>query len=676
MAKNLIIVESPAKANTISKYLGPDFEVRASMGHVRDLPASKLGVDTEANFLPTYIIPTKAKKTITALKSALKGKNRVLLATDLDREGEAIAWHISEALDLPNQKKLVIQRITFDEITKEALQAAVASPGTINQKLVDAQQARRVLDRLVGYTLSPVLWKKIYKGLSAGRVQSVALRLVVERERERTRFKPIEYWSLKALLAKGQETFSALLVQYQGKKIEQLTLKTGQEIESIIKELDRTTYLVKSLESKNTKRRPYAPYTTSTLQQDAVNKLNLSSKRVMQIAQRLYEAGQITYMRTDSVALASSAVEVIRHYLTKTYGAEYLPTKPNYYLNKSKNAQEAHEAIRPTDPTLKAKDVSTDASAQKVYDLIYRRTLASQMKEADLEQTTVVVEAGKSLFRASGQRILFPGFLQVWGKEEKEESFLPSLIIGQELKLTELLSEQHFTEPPPRYSEASLIKTLEEQGIGRPSTYAPIIDTLQQRRYVRLEQRRFIPEEVGYLVTDLLVEHFPEIVDFGFTAEMEAKLDLIAQGEAEYAPTLQAFWQPFSQKVEENTQKIAKVDTTEKTNILCPKCGSPMLIRMGRFGKFLACSRFPDCKTTQPLSLAQPTGLSCPRCGKPLIEKRAKRGIFYGCSGYPDCKVAVWKKELLPAKIAELEKEGMELPFKEQALDGLIEKTA
>ncbi|MBU6389460.1 type I DNA topoisomerase [Patescibacteria group bacterium] len=667
MAKNLVIVESPAKAGTIEKYLGPEYQVMASMGHVRDLPASKLGVEVEKEFQPTYVIPPKARKTITSLKNALKDKESVYLATDLDREGEAIAWHISQALDL-DQRSIRVARITFDEITKPAITAAITHPRSLNQQLVDAQQARRVLDRLVGYTLSPVLWKKIYKGLSAGRVQSVALRLIVDRERERQDFKPVEYWTLKALLAKQSgERFLATLTEYQKKKIEQQTIKTEAEVQKIIDGLGGADYRVQKVEKKPVKRHPYAPYTTSTLQQDGVNKLQISSKRLMQVAQKLYEAGLITYMRTDSVSLADTAVAAIREKIQADYGQTYLPAKPNYYRNKSKNAQEAHEAIRPTDPS--RRELDGDAVTKKVYDLIWRRAVASQMQPAELEQTTATVAAKEAVFRASGQRIVFPGFLKVWGSDNKEEQLLLVLKEGEAVQLQELQSEQHFTEPPPRYTEASLIKTLEELGIGRPSTYAPTIDTLIQRRYVTVEQRRFTPEEAGYLVTDLLVQHFPEIVDQNFTADMEEKLDRVATGEARYGQILSNFWEPFSRQVEENTSKIEKVDTSQPTDQLCPACGAPMVIKMGRYGKFLACTRFPECKTTQPLIATEPTGLICPACGKPLVQKRARKGIFFGCSGYPACTVALWKKEQLPAKIEELAKEGAELPYRKESLE-------
>jgi DNA topoisomerase-1 len=666
MAKNLVIVESPAKAATIERYLGSDYQVLASMGHVRDLPASKLGVDVDDAFVPTYVTPPKARKTIKALKDALKGKETVYLATDLDREGEAIAWHVAAALDLASQPKLTVRRITFDEITKDAIQHAVAHPRDLDLQLVDAQQARRVLDRLVGYTLSPILWKKIYKGLSAGRVQSVALRLVVERERERQAFNPVEYWSLQADLAAAEvPEFVAGLIEYAGKKIEQLTLQSGAEAATIVESLADKQFVVASLVVKRQKRHPLAPYTTSKLQQDGVNRLGMSARRVMQAAQRLYEAGHITYMRTDSVALASTAVAGLREVIVAIYGSDFLPPKAPVYHASSKGAQEAHEAIRPTHP--ENLQVSGDSGEQKLYDLIRRRTLASQMKDADIEVTTALVEAGKAVFRASGSRIVFPGFLSAWGNDAKE-SVLPKLDEAEILRLISLRPEQHFTEPPPRFTEASLIKKLEELGVGRPSTYAPTIGTLSERGYVRSEQRQLVPEEVGFTVTDLLVTHFANVVDSNFTATMEEELDKVATGQSGYAGLLGDFWTPFKKQIDENSDKIEKVVEEETTDELCPVCQAPMTVKRSRFGKFLACSRFPECRGTKSLVQMQPTGLSCPHCGKDLIEKRARRGVFYGCSGYPECTVALWNKEQLPAKVAELEAGGVEVPFKEQSL--------
>lgn len=674
MASNLVIVESPAKAGTIGKYLGKDYQVIASMGHVRDLPASKLGVDTGDGFAPSYVIPPKARQVIKKLKEAAKGKKTIYLATDLDREGEAIAWHIAEALGLEGQKDIAIQRITFDEITEDAVRYAVAHPRDLNRELIDAQQARRVLDRLVGYTLSPILWKKIYKGLSAGRVQSAALRLIVEREREREDFKPQEYWSLDAELAEpnSPDTFLAKLVQYEGKKIETQTLTDSATVDGIIGSLQGETYVVADIETKITKRKPAPPYTTSTFQQDAVNKLNMTARSAMRAAQSLYEAGHITYMRTDSLNLASTAIEAIRGYVAIQYGKEYLPAKAVYYKSKSKNAQEAHEAIRPTHP--ERTSVSGNAAEQKVYDLIRRRALACQMQPADIEQTGVNVNAGKAVFRATGSRIVFPGFL-VLGRDDKEDKTLPAaLAVGNTLDLRKLLPEQHFTEPPPRYSEASLIKALEELGIGRPSTYAPTVATLMDRNYVRIEQKRLVPEEAGYMVTDLLKKHFPDIVDYSFTANMEERLDEVAEGKTEYASLLRGFWEPFEKQVKEGEGSIEKVTTHTETDTPCPNCGAPMLLRRSRFGTFLGCSKFPECKTilsTEPEKEDNAPSLICPHCGKALRSKRARRGIFYGCSGYPSCTFAIWKPEQMGNKIQELEKEGMEMPFKEQALASL-----
>lgn len=670
-AKNLVIVESPAKAGTIEKYLGSDYQVMASMGHIRDLPASKIGVDTAANFAPAYVVPMKARKTLKNLKEAMKGKEKVLLATDLDREGEAIAWHISQALEL-EKLKIKFERITFDEITKGAILEAITKPREIDYNLVDAQQARRVLDRLVGYTLSPILWKKIYKGLSAGRVQSVALRLIVDRERERDAFKPVEYWSLIAEMLKKAQTEPLIkgnLVQYAGKKIEQLTLKTAQEVDSIVEALKSQEYIVKSVEKKATKRRPYAPYTTSTFQQDAVNKLGITAKNAMRAAQRLYESGYITYMRTDSVDLASVAVEAIRECVISNYGEKYLPAKPNFYKTGTKKAQEAHEAIRPTNPNMTENELKAEKIEQKVYGLIRRRAIASQMANAELEQTGVNISAGEAIFRVNGQVIVFPGFLAVWAGEQKDENVLPEMKEGEVLNLQKLNKEQHFTEPPPRYSEATLIKSLEEEGIGRPSTYSPTIDTLMARNYVQLDQKRFVPEEAGYLVTDLLKEHFSEIIDLKFTADMEQKLDGVAEGTTTYVELLSNFWEPFSKKIEQEVGTIVKIDTSEETDEKCDKCGAPMLIKRGRFGKFLACSAFPECKNAKPLNKPEDTGLLCPICGKALVQKKAKRGIFFGCSGYPDCKFAIWKKEALITKIEELEKEGTLMPFKEKSIE-------
>jgi DNA topoisomerase-1 len=639
------------------------------MGHIRDLPSSKLGVNVEDKYSPQYIVPVKARKNLTAIKNALVGKKEVLLATDLDREGEAIAWHIAEVLELAKKDDLVVKRITFDEITEGAIKSAIAHPRDLDMQLVNAQQARRVLDRLVGYSLSPILWRKIYRGLSAGRVQSAALRLIVDREKERDAFRPIEYFTVEANLNAKAGTFSAQLAVYNGKKIEAQGLRDRGEVDKILATLKEAAYSVQSIQRKPLTRKPYPPYTTSTFQQDSVNKLGLSARKAMMVAQRLYEDGFITYMRTDSTDLAQTAVATIRGVVEEVYGKEYLPEKPPVYRSKTQNAQEAHEAIRPTNPARTTVPAGKDPASQKVYDLIRRRAIASQMASARLEQTSVDIVAGPGLFRATGQVVQFPGFLAIWQNEGKEEKLLTPVEEGEVLNLIELKDEQHFTEPPPRYSEATLIKALEEQGIGRPSTYAPTIDTIIKRRYVYLEQKRFVPEQVGKAVIDLLLNHFPEIVDLGFTAEMESRLDRIAEGEANYESTLDDFWKPFQAKIDTSQEGIEKVDLSEETDQVCPNCGAPMLIKMGRFGKFLACSKFPECKTTQPLTQAQPTGLICPLCGKELAQRRSRRGFFFGCTGYPDCKFAVWKREQLPSKIEDLAKEGIEMPFREKALE-------
>lgn len=685
MARNLLIVESPAKAHTIEKYLGSDYQVVASMGHIRDLPSSKMGVDTDNHFAPQYVIPPKARPNLKKLKDALKSKPKVYLATDLDREGEAISWHIQEALELEKQG-IKFQRITFDEISKSALLKALDNPREINQKLVDAQQARRVLDRLVGYTLSPVLWRKLYKGLSAGRVQSVALKLIVDREIEREKFKPEEYWSIAALLETNQKAnFKARLVSYKEQKLEPQSIKTAGEAQNIVDQLIKAEYQVKKIEAKVVNRKASAPYTTASFQQDVVNKLGMSAKNGMRAAQHLYEQGLITYMRTDSVDIAKEALEQIRAQIGLEFGAQYLPPKPNYYRNKQKQAQEAHEAIRPVNPQLKSVEIK-DQSAKKVYDLIWRRAIGSQMLPAEIEQTSVDIQAGEGIFRATGQRILFPGFLALYpkrleaieGKAQTEETesenevdqLLPKLTEGEKLNCLEVLQDQHFTEPPPRFSEASLIKALEEYEIGRPSTYAPTIDTILARHYVQLEQKRFVPEMIGRKVTELLAEHFPDVVDLQFTAKMEDQLDQVADGKESYVSVLEQFWGPFKAKVDQKTEAIPKVDLTEETDEICPECGAPMLIKMGRFGKFLACSKFPDCKTTKPLQVNAESGLTCPRCNQPLNWRKSKKGSFLGCSGYPKCQFALWKPEQLPEKIKELEKEEV-LPFKQQAIEAM-----
>lgn len=650
----LVIVESPAKARTIQKYLGSGYKVVSSLGHVRDLPKSDLGVDTAKNFEPRYIIPTKAKKNVTALKKAAASADEVYFATDEDREGEAIAWHLQEILNIPARKA---KRITFDEITKPAIEAALKEPRAIDQHLVDAQQARRVLDRLVGYELSPLLWKKVRRGLSAGRVQSVAVRLIVEREGEISAFKSEEYWSLTARLSKDNQPFAAKLTAKESKRYTPQAIKTKQEINAIQDALAGAAYTVANVKAAQRRRTPPPPFTTSTLQQAAVNKLGFSSKRTMRLAQQLYEGidlgesgpvGLITYMRTDSVHLAAEAAQRAAAIIKQEFGDRYALPSPRVYRTKSKGAQEAHEAIRPTDPRRLPADAAPYLTGDqlKLYRLIWERMIASQTAEALLNQVAADITARAYSFRATGMTVAFDGFLKVLGESSAlKETILPPLAAGDVLTFIDLVPEQHFTQPPPRYSEATLVKALEEHGIGRPSTYAPTIDTIQQREYVvKNEEKRFTPTEIGTIVTNLLKDHFPKIVDLAFTAGMEENLDRIAAGTRQWQPTVGAFYTPFHQTIERKQTTLSKEKLTQtKTGERCPQCGHELVIKLGRFGKFKACSNFPACKHTAPVGekaklSAQNSGERCPQCGRPLVLKRSRFGPFLGCSGYPDCK--------------------------------------
>jgi len=647
---NLVIVESPAKGKTIEKYLGSGYKVVASFGHVRDLPKNKLGVSVEHAFVPDYIIPTKSKKTVANLKTNAKTAESIYLATDNDREGEAIAWHIMQVLDLQNSKLKTqdakpIRRITFNEITKGAIQDAVKKPRNIDMSLVDAQQARRVLDRLVGYKLSPFLWKKVFKGLSAGRVQSVAVRLIVEREREITAFKPQEYWLMGAKLAYEKNEFLAFLTQIEGKKVDKLGIKTQAEAEAIINNFSQGKFKVRNFETREQKRYPYPPFTTSTLQQEAAKKLHFSAKQTMKLAQDLYEAGVITYMRTDSVNLSAQAVTAARSQIKNEFGDKYLPENPNIYKTKSKVAQEAHEAIRPTDIRLQESGISNVKFEEKhlrLYDLIRRRMLACQMTPAQFSANLADIENGKYLLHATGNKFVFDGFMKVW-PVKSEEKFLPVLKSGDNLDFVNAIKEQKFTEPPARYSEASLIKTLEEEGIGRPSTYAPIISTIQVRGYVIKDKGRFVPTDSGFIVTDLLVENFPDIVNVKFTALMENQLDEVADNKLTYLKMLKDFYGPFEKNLEGKLESVKKVITEEKTDKICPKCGKPIIIKMGRFGKFYACSNFPECRHTE--QIINKIGMQCPDCKTgDIIERKTRRGkTFWGCSSYPKCKWASWQ---------------------------------
>ncbi|MBU1445917.1 type I DNA topoisomerase [Patescibacteria group bacterium] len=674
MAENLVIVESPAKAKTIAKFLGKQYEVRASMGHVRDLPKSKMGIDTENDFTPSYSIPADKRKTITELKGKIKANTNIWIATDEDREGEAIGWHLLEALKI-NPKKHDVKRIVFHEITKNAILKSIETPRDIDQSLVDAQQTRRILDRLVGYELSPLLWKKIRYGLSAGRVQSVAVRLIVEREREIEAFKPEEYWDLSGLfIGDAKEKFEAQLAYIKSKKAVIGNQKSSDEI---LKDLKGADYKVTKVEEKDAKRNPAPPFITSTLQQEASRKLGFSVKKTMMIAQQLYEgvdtgketAGLITYMRTDSFNLSDLALAQAKTVIQNLYGKEYVNSSPRIY-KKTKGAQEAHEAIRPTDLSVTPESIDKYLNKDqfRLYELIWKRTIACQMQEARLKNLIVEIESsikGKGLpyvFKATGQTITFQGFMKVYveGTDDEaeatigpKEKLLPPLKEGESLKCEKLDSTQHFTKPPARYTEASLVKKLETEGIGRPSTYAPTIGTIIARGYVEKEQKVLKPTDTGMVVNDLLVEHFSQIVDYKFTANMEETLDKIAEGKVKWIPVLKEFYEPFHKNILEKEKSINRSDVVnEESDEVCEKCGNPMVIKLGRYGKFLSCSNYPDCKNAKPIVKEgaeekskmdkdlekKLSGKKCDKCGEPMEIKTGRFGEFLGCSAYPKCK--------------------------------------
>lgn len=655
--KTLVIVESPTKAKTISKFLGKNYTVKSSFGHIRDLPKSKLGVDVENGFEPQYIVSRDKLAIVKELKEAAKKSDHVLFASDEDREGEAISFHLANVLDIAPEKA---ERITFHEITKSAIEYAIEHPRSLDMKLVNAQQARRVLDRLVGYNLSPFLWRKVAKGLSAGRVQSVAVRLVVEREREIKAFKPEEYWTLEALFKTSgeQNEFLAKLHAIGGKKLDKFDLTTKEQVDGIVKQLVNARYAVTSVEEKPTKRMPLAPFTTSTLQQEANNVLGFSSKQTMRLAQQLYEGveigggsqvGLVTYMRTDAVNLSIKFLEDAKAVIGAEYGPKYQIAEPRLFKNKNKNAQEAHEAIRPTEASRTPDELKPflEPAQFKLYNLIWRRAVATQMTEAELLSKTVDIESSTAhTFRATGQTMVFDGFLKLFPEKTKENA-LPPLGKGEVLDCASLTPEQHFTEPPARYSDATLVKSLEEFGIGRPSTYAPTLATIEDRGYVeRDEKKRLFPLEIAYLVNDLLVEHFPQIVDFQFTATMEQNLDDIAEGEKDWQPVIATFYHPFKDNLDVKDKEISKKALTEEaTDEICVKCGKPMVVKVGRFGKFLACTGYPECKSTRPFGEEAkeqlPPELSqekCEKCSSPMVVKRGRFGPFLGCSNYPACK--------------------------------------
>lgn len=709
---DLIIVESPTKAKTITKFINKNYKVESSFGHIRDLPKNKISIDTENGFDPVYEVPIKAKKIVTKLKTLAKKANNIILASDEDREGEAIAWHLIETLKL---KKNQIKRIVFHEITKNAILKALENPRSVNMNLVNAQQARRILDRLVGYELSPFLWKKVARGLSAGRVQSVAMRLVVSREKEIKKFKTDEYWTIEALFNPAnskQKKFNAKLNKINNKTIKKLEIKNEKEIKKILNDLKNANYIISTIIKKEHKKNPPKPFTTSTLQQTANRFLGFSAKQTMMVAQKLYEKGHITYMRTDSLNLSTKFLTDAKEYLNNNLGEKYSLNKPKIFKTKSKGAQEAHEAIRPTEAIHDPESLQTklDNNQSRLYKLIWQRSIACQMPEAIMDTVAIDIDAKNTIyqFRSTGQTIKFAGYLKIY-PEKSKEIILPELNQKDKLNLIKLTDEQHFTKPPARYSDAGLVKELEKHGIGRPSTYAPTIATIIARNYIqRDENKRLFPTDIAFIVNDLLVKHFSNIVDFKFTAKLENDLDDIANGKQKWQPIINNFYGPFHSNLKNKYDEIDKknIMPEEKSKEICDKCKSRMVIKTGRYGKFLACSSYPDCKNIKPMPKtnenknetndnkeieelqkkydgkicdkcgfemkiksgkfgpflacsAYPkckniknieennnsTGIKCPKCKKgEIVQKRSKRGIFYACNQYPDCKNAYWSK--------------------------------
>ncbi len=647
--KNLIIVESPTKAKTIKNFLGKDYEVIASKGHIRDLPKSSFGIKIEDNkFIPEYRVSKDHSKIVKEIKELAKKSDRIFIATDEDREGEAIGYHIAMAIkEDPNK----IPRIVFHEITKTAISNSLKNPRVIDQNSVNAQQARRLLDRIVGYKLSPLIASKIQRGLSAGRVQSSALKILVDREREIKAFIPVEYWSIDAIF---NDTIESSLIEFENEKISKMTISESKKANYIKDKLQNETFMVSKIEKKQRKTTTLAPFMTSTLQQSASSKLGFSPRRTMMIAQTLYEgvktdqgvSGIITYMRTDSLNVADEAIESARELIKENFGQKYLPAKPKYYKSKSKSAQEAHEAIRPTilsfTPQIAKSFLKPDEL--KLYTLIYNRFIASQMNDAIFELQSIIFESPSSKFKATGRKLIFDGFYKIMGSDDKDK-LLPELKEGDDAKLSKLEANQHFTEPPPRYSEASLIKTLESLGIGRPSTYAPTISILSARKYIEIEKKQLIPQEIAFQVIEMLEKHFEEIVDSNFTSKMEETLDEIAEGNKDWQKVLLEFYEPFMKKITSGKENIKSQKVAIPTGENCPKCNSELVKRKGRFGEFIACSGFPKCKYTQNSSASKDTKkeliklqVKCPECGGDIVERKSRRGKFYGCSNYPKCK--------------------------------------
>ncbi|OEF98596.1 type I DNA topoisomerase [Desulfuribacillus alkaliarsenatis] len=652
MAESLVIVESLTKAKTISKYLGKKFIVKASVGHLIDLPKSQIGVDIDNNYKPKYITIRGKGSILKELRDAGKKVKNIYLAADPDREGEAIAWHLAQALNIDEGKAC---RVVFNEITKQAVKDAFKTPRKLNMDLVDAQQARRVLDRLVGYQISPLLWKKIKKGLSAGRVQSVAVNLIIRREREIIAFEPEEYWTVTTTFKKGTKSFEAKFHGYDNKKTE---LKNHEQVKELLTHIKDGQFVVKEVKHGEKKRNPAPPFITSTLQQEAARKLNFRSARTMRTAQQLYEGveigkqgtvGLITYMRTDSTRISDTAKNETKDYIIENFGAEYYPKSPRNYTKKA--AQDAHEAIRPTAVTLTPDSIKEYLSKDqyKLYKLIWERLVASQMSEAILNTMSVKIQNNNAIFKATGSKIKFPGFMSLYieGSDDvsdDKEKFLPELQEQDKLKNTNIEPRQHFTQPPPRYTEARLVKTLEELGIGRPSTYAPTIETIQKRGYVTQEQKNFLPTELGTIVNEMLEEFFSKILDVQFTANLEEQLDLIADGETNWVKVIDEFYSDFKKDLEVAEKEMEKVEIKEEvSDEPCDKCGKMMVYKLGRFGKFLACPGFPDCRNTKPI--LKDTGVACPKCKGAIVERKGKRRkTFFGCSEYPDCDFILWNK--------------------------------
>ncbi|NLJ97744.1 MAG: type I DNA topoisomerase [Tissierellia bacterium] len=657
MQKNLVIVESPAKAKTIRKFLGKNYKVEASVGHVRDLPKSKLGIDIENNFEPRYITIRGKGPVVQELKRAAKKSEKIFLATDPDREGEAISWHLAHILDIEKDE---LVRVEFNEITKKAVLNAIKNPRTIDKNLVDSQQARRILDRLVGYKISPLLWRKIRKGLSAGRVQSVTVKLICDREKEIEAFVPEEYWSIKAMLEKNKTSFEAQFygIRENGKN-NKLEIKNKKEVDNILSTLDKENFIVDEVKKGTRRRNPYAPYTTSTLQQDASKRLGFSTRKSMMVAQQLYEGidikgegtvGLITYIRTDSTRVSEEAVGITKSYIVDNYGKAY-SNGGKFYNNKSKKeAQDAHEAIRPTSVLRKPDDIKSSLTSDqfKLYNLIWNRFVGSQMSPAQYDTISVTILSNNNIFRASGSKLKFDGFLKVYDSTDKKDKDIemPMLTKGEKVKVNEIQPNQHFTQPPSRYTEASLIKTLEELGIGRPSTYSPTISTILNREYVNLDNKSFVPTELGILVDDLLGEYFKDIINEEFTAELEENLDKIAEGEYPWQLIVGNFYKEFEvilKKAEEEIEKIVIED--EVSDVICEKCGKNMVVKHGRFGKFLACPGYPECKNTKPI--VHKLDIPCPLCGGDIVRRRTKkRRIFYGCNNFPDCNFVSWNEPI------------------------------